>query len=132
MKKISTLFAVVLASSIVSAQETYLCIPDGSPGISWKSNIKKWTPTSFNVEDQKFLLKKTSSGWAWSRFGDSYSDECGEILASGLLTCNILGGELRFNKKSLRYLETHMFGYVDGVDSNANTPFFNFGKCSPL
>ena len=48
------------------------------------------------------------------------------------INCNLFLGEVIFDKKTLRYLKTYLPGYVDGVESNANTPNIMIGKCSPL
>ncbi|MEY5028045.1 MAG: hypothetical protein RLZ63_360 [Pseudomonadota bacterium] len=132
MKRIITLAAFFAASSVVNAQTAYLCIPDGASGISWNKSSKRWEQTKFNVQNVKLLLKKTNSGWEWSDFGESYSQKCGEINNVGFLNCDIIGGQLKFNKNTLRFMTTYLFGYVDGYDTNDDTPSIRFGKCSPL
>lgn len=132
MKKIITLAAFLAAPSLVSAQTAYLCMPNGASGISWNASTKKWGHANFNVKNIKYLLKKTDAGWEWSTFGKSFSQKCGEISASGILDCAIIGGQLRFNKQNLRYLNTYIYGYIDGGDNNDNTPGIEFGECSPL
>ena len=132
MKRIITLAAFFAASSVVNAQTAYLCIPDGASGISWNASTKKWGHTNFNVKNDKHLLKETDKGWEWSNFGKTFGQKCGEFSEAGFLECDIIGGQLRFNKKTLRFLKTYVWGYVEGVDNDNDTPAIVFGECSPL
>jgi len=132
MKSVVTLVALFSACSIVSAQTAYLCIPNGASGISWNASKKKWGHTNFNVSNVKHLLKKTGDGWEWSKFGQSSGIKCDEINDYGYLNCTLYFGDLRFNKKNLRYMTSYFIGYVDGKDNDDNTPNIEFGECSPL
>lgn len=114
------------------AQQAYVCVTNNSTGFRYNSNAQMWERAGFNVTDEKRLLKKIPSGWRWSDFGSQSGHDCGEINSFGLLNCNILFGELRFNKNTLRFIETYTVGYIDGKNDNKNTPGISIGTCSPL
>ena len=142
MKRIF-LFLLVLVSPIVSwGQTAYICIPSASNGFTVRQGGSKWEITKFRIDDVKKILKKNNGEWKWSRFGEStvFSD-CSDGISeekkndfnfAGYLFCDTLSGHVRINKKTLRYLETYEYGFVEGKDNNENTPFIEIGTCSPL
>ena len=130
MKSFIYVFPIVF-SSFVYAQDTYLCIPSSATGFSFTQKTSRWEESSFNIEEKKFLLKKKTGQWQWSNFGETNEYTCQERGQTSI-NCNLFLGEVIFDKKTLRYLKTYLPGYVDGVESNANTPHIMIGKCSPL
>jgi hypothetical protein len=129
MRKLITIFLFAICS-VAQAQDTYLCIPKSATGYSYEKSTKSWEITSFNVRNEKYLLKKKSGIWSWDEFGQNTSlSECKELITK--INCR-LAGELIFDKKTLRYLRTYIAGYVDGVNNNNNTPLIEIGTCSPL
>ncbi len=131
MRRLLFAYLIIFSNSVFS-QQAYICVQNLSTGFSYNSNSKTWERTAFKVDEEKKLLKKIPSGWKWSNFGSNYGHECGEINNSGFLNCNTLFGELRFNRNTLRFVETYTVGYTDGVNSNSNTPNISIGTCSPL
>ena len=130
MKSFLYVFVMVL-SSFVYAQDTYLCIPSSATGFSFTQKTNRWEETSFNIVEKKFLLKKKAGQWQWSNFGETYENMCQERSQTSI-NCNLIFGEVIFDKKTLRFLKTYLPGYVDGIETNANTPHMLIGKCSPL
>ena len=130
MKSFICVFVMVI-SSFVYAQDTYLCIPSSATGFSFTQKTNRWEETSFNIKEKKFLLKKKTGQWQWSNFGETAEYMCKESGQTSI-NCNEFFGEVIFNKKTLRFLKTYLPGYVDGVESNADTPHMMIGKCSPL
>jgi len=129
MSKLITIFLFAICS-VAQAQDTYLCIPKSATGYSYEKVTNNWEMSSFNVGNEKYLLKKKSNTWSWEKFGESNSfSSCKEM--NSRITCSLVG-DVIFDKKTLRYLRTYIAGYVDGVNNNNNTPLIEIGTCSPL
>jgi len=131
MKNPIALFLMLMFTNLCFAQQAYICLANDSTGFSYNTTTNSWVKTGFDVSDRKKLLKKVGSGWEWSSFGSNYAEKCGAINNYGLLNCDLLLGSIRFNKNTLRFIETYTVGYLDG-DKNGDTPHITIGKCSPL
>jgi hypothetical protein len=129
MKNYLYVFLIIL-SSFAYAQDAYLCLPKNATGFSYLQNSKSWEISTFNVSDNKYLLKNKSGKWFWDKFGRDFPNSCNEF--NQRITCNLFVGEVIFDKKTLRYIRTYVTGYVDGVTNNDNTPLIEIGTCSPL
>ena len=114
----------------VFSQTAYLCVPSKSTGFAFDG--RTWTNATFNIEKEKKLLKVNGNSSEWLDLGQQNGMLCGGFSANGVLSCNLVFGELWFNKKTLRYMETYLAGYVDGRDEKGNTPYITIGKCSPI
>lgn len=131
-KKI-TLMALALCATTNLLAQDYLCIATSAAGFVSNPTTKKWERAFFKIEDEKNVLKKGPNGYEWRDFGKSSGLLCeGTFNENGYLRCNVFYGSVIFNKKTLRYLETYTSGYVDGVDSNVNTPHMKIGNCTPI
>jgi len=130
MKKI---LLIALFPILSFAQNSYLCVPTSSTGFKFDSNTKKWNST-FLSNDLKQILIKTDSGWQWRDFGRNWGLKCDlKFEDDGLIICPVFYGEVKFNKKTLRYIQTYTAGYVEGIDNNKpDTPGMTIGTCSPL
>ena len=117
---------------MVSAQNTYLCVPSKITGFSYDGATKSWEQTRFTTDDSKKLLVKVNNQWEWRSFGQQFGDKCGVMSDAGWINCRLLFGTLRFNKNNLRYIQTYTVGYTDGVNNNDNTPSITIGTCTPL
>ncbi len=132
--KIVVIFSLLCFSSISFGEDiSYLCIPTKATGFYYNKSTKEWTNSTFKVGDEKLLIKKKGSSWEWSKFGDKISHKtCGYRTDVEQVDCLTSGGDLTLNLKTLRYIQILLYGYIDGVDSNDNTPAITIGKCSPL
>lgn len=130
MKKTFLLFALI-ASFNLHAQEAYLCIATQTAGFYFNNKNKQWESTKFQTSDVKYLLKKKSNGWEFMDFGSNAGLACGNFHQSRL-KCDLILGELYFDNKTLRFLKTYVTGYIDGRNSNEDTPSVQIGSCSPL
>lgn len=54
------------------------------------------------------------------------------FIEEGEFSCNTFGGEWSMNISNGRFLSTYTWGYVDGVNSNDNTPSIEVGSCSKI
>lgn len=131
MKKLIFMFSSLIFTNICIAQQAYICVANDSTGFNYNANTSSWGRAGFKVNDEKKLLKKVGQEWEWSSFGTTFTHKCGEINSHGYLNCDVIFGTLRFNKNTLRYIETYTVGYIDG-DKGGNTPSITIGKCSPL
>mgnify|MGYP001823129356 CR=1 FL=1 len=59
------------------------------------------------------------------------SDDDSEESSVNALVCNSFLGQLNFSKETLRYIESYMFGYVQGKDNKYNAPKVTVGTCVP-
>lgn len=141
---------------------TYLCIADASGGIRYDDASNQWVGTRFNtdkryiltakanglVNDPIFDLPKMTYIITWKQHGANWdefmsgcwtvSDELRKInpmssyLDFGSLNCRAYGGPLTVNFNNLRFMSTYLYGFVDGMDNNENTPFIHVGKCTKI
>lgn len=131
MKRIAFALLVLIPLSGF-AQNSYLCLPNSSAGFSYNNASKKWERSFFNVGDTKNLLNKSAKGWVWSEFGEKGGYACKEPKDGSVIRCDLILGELIFDKKTQRYIKTYVVGYTDGRDDNNNTPNMTIGSCTPL
>jgi len=127
-------FLLIALFPILSfAQNSYLCVPTSSTGFKFDSNTKKWN-RKFLSDDLKQILIKTDGDWKWKNFGQEWGLVCNkDFEKDGLLICPVIGGEVKFNKKTLRYIQTYTMGYIEGIENNkSDTPGMTIGTCSPL
>ena len=121
---------------------TYLCIPDQSTGFNFDKQARRWVQTNFNVKDRKYLLALTDGKWYWDHIGHERDQRfvgCGHFDDDGLLMCHWYGEDVRFNRKTLRFLSTRVNGYaVSNLDDEKDGPYWpvsqtiEIGTCSPL
>ena len=133
MKKIFAAFLFIFSSTVACSQEAYICIPKSSTGFRYNKLTNNWEQTQFKVSEEKKIIRKTDRGWERRIFGEKSGDSCkGDFNEYGFLFCYWFGGQTKFNRKHLRYLETYEIGYIDGKDVDGNTPYIEIGTCSPL
>jgi hypothetical protein len=141
MKKIFLTLLLSLVISQAFGQDTYLCIPNKRTGFAYNASTKSWEQTGFRTGDTKKILRRTNGQWKWHLFGEKDSPyDCGgvdfgrpdDFNIAGFIFCRVSGGHMRMNKNSLRYVETHELGFIDGKDDKSLTPLIEIGTCSPL
>jgi len=54
------------------------------------------------------------------------------ISDQGSFSCRVIGGDLNVNLLNGRFLQSYVWGYVDGADDNNNTPNIEIGTCSRI
>lgn len=120
------------AQSGQSVQKTLLCIAEKSTGFFFDEKSRSWLSTNFNVaSEKKYLLKKDSSDWIWSEFGDSSGTTCKAFGNTAFVRCDLLLGTVSVDWARLRFVKTYTSGFISG-DNNQDTPHITIGKCSPL
>lgn len=137
------------AADLEKLKEQFLCVGEQVSGFSYDKNSKQWGSTRFS-NTGKFVISKSTGGKAAfeiTEVGERYPiGACKEGFSSeGILYCELWLGTFRFNKTNGRFMQTHLFGYIEVgqaqifsergdvvIDSNANTPYMQIGKCSPF
>ncbi len=134
MKKFYLLLIYLILNipTIATAQDSYLCVSEAIGGISYDAARKKWEGTKITNDNNKLIITKKNNLWKLKEFGGSTEFDCDEPRKTGSFRCEIFFGEFLFNPKTKRFLQTFIFGYIDGKDNNENTPSIIIGKCSPL
>ena len=142
MKKILTGIVFLTFTNLCLSQEAYLCIPTAISGVKFNSSSGRWEHANFRIGDRKKILKKATDKWEWRTFGQDYlfsaCNSGGEpankngFNSAGYLFCDVLGGNMRINKNTLRYIETYEIGFINGKDNDSDTPYIEIGTCSPL
>ena len=139
------LFVLALAqftSLAANADETsYICVADSATGFLFQNG--EWRSQHFRT-DSKFIVRPGNDSipergdpWVVVRLGETYSiARCdGFDAESGWLnSCSGWLGDLKFNRKTLKYLRTYTAGYVnaDPGKENDNNPLIEIGRCSAM
>ena len=139
MNKILVLL-LLMVSTNVFANGSYLCIADKSTGFSFNKRSETYESENFNVSESKYILKNNNNTLEWTDFGKNYSICEGSFNTYGFFNCNALGEQIIFNKNNLRYVKSSIFGYTSVgspfgksvIKDGENTPFIEIGKCSPM
>jgi hypothetical protein len=112
---------------------TYLCIPDFGTGFSYTPEKKAWEVTRFRTKDRKYILSKSSGEWIWKDFGSDSGYPCSEFDKSGVIACGFGGvADVAFSRNTMRFRDSYLSGYVDGIDNSHNTPSVTIGTCTKL
>ncbi len=142
VKGIIVALAVAAASTAANADEGWLCVDELSAGIRYFPELEKWQSVRL-IADHKYLIRKWSEDdfsiflerreWVVLSLGDPIPDyTCGGIGELGYLYCTGIYGTMQMNTKTLRFLNTYNFGYIDGTDEPGNTPRISAGTCAPM
>ena len=116
--------------------EEYLCTPDASGGLGYDKVTKSWNASSFETGRHYIVKIKDKDNPAYAA-SVSYIDEtlpsylCKEETSVNAVVCNSFLGQLNFSMETLRYIESYMFGYVQGKDNKYNAPKVTVGTCVP-
>ena len=135
MKKLLTASLLMLCSSAVPAEE-YMCTPEASGGLGYDKISKSWSANRFET-GRHYIVKVNDKDNPTYAASVTYVDEtlpsylCEEESSVNALVCNSFLGQLNFSKETLRYIESYMFGYVQGKDNKYNAPKVTVGTCVP-
>jgi hypothetical protein len=153
-----TLLFGIWDCAIAQNEESYFCETEAVGGLSYDATDKKWKGTSFN-DRNKFALRvqiiepsNTKERKAYDNFrvtitpyGESKGSDCTNLNAWGKIRfflndnlasyiwCDI-GGivDFAFNSQTNRFLKIYPVGFLDGKESNDNTPYIAGGTCTKL
>ena len=138
-------FAVSFAQR--SREGTYSCAAESSGGIFYNNQTKKWEGTGFRpLSKFVFELKYVRT----TADADEYAvtitpDGSNNALACtadrtplvqidelDFLVCRTRFYNYKFNLKAGRFVEAYLMGYVNGRDSNDDTPVMSGGVCKKI
>src|SRR5262245_28457723 len=132
-----------------SKDVAYRCVGQAAAGLSYNEQTKKWEGASFRPQ-QQFVLKMK-----FVRARENVSDYGATVTTSGKDTglpctstdtdetvtvtdsdrsfsCTTVAYDYVFNLSTNRFLSMYVYGYVDGKDSNDNTPVVEGGICTKI
>ena len=145
-------FMVTMTFAVSFAQQQskdgiYSCAAETSGGIFYNNQTKKWEGTGFRPLS-KFVLSvkyvRTTTDV------DEYAvtvmpDGSGDALACtadrtplvqfdelDFLVCRTRFYNYKFNLKAGRFVEAYLMGYVNGQDTNDDTPVLSGGVCTKI
>ena len=144
-------FAATITVSASLAQQpnegAYSCAAEFSGGIVYNHQTKKWEGSSFRPLS-KFTLKLkyvrteangdeyavtiTSSGRNDALPCISYRTQLAQIDEFGYLVCRTKFFNYKFNLKAGRFVEAYLMGYINGLDTNDDTPMLSGGACTKI
>lgn len=135
----NVLVFALLGVAFPAAATDWICVPDMSTGFKWKST--RWESVNFNTDHTYIVSEVPSYDWLGAQIGaevnrpgSPYAEyRCeGSIPDNGVLVCGAPAMNFIFNSGTLRYQEYYGIGFLDGSDTEGNTPFIEIGKCSAL
>lgn len=135
MKKLLSVSLLLLCSGSVMAEQ-YMCTPEASGGLGYEKTTNSWNASSFDT-GRNYIVKVNDKEHPSYAATVTYLNEtlpsylCKEETTVNALVCNSFLGQLNFSKEKLRYIESYMFGYVQGKDNKYNAPKVTVGTCSP-
>jgi hypothetical protein len=135
-------FIAGLAPAVALADpHAYLCIADQATGFKYDKNLKEWKLAIFHTNNERYILKLKDNQWYWSEFGNPSHEppQCDQFNSSGNIKCVLTIDEdimeiVSFNRNTLRYQFTYVFGYVDPLPmyEGSDTPSIEIGRCSEM
>jgi hypothetical protein len=143
VKAVIALGVLLLATSAVASETSYLCVTDLATGFSFDKTTSSWKVANFAPRGKYLVSRSSGKGYAWEvkAVGDKEPQAtCKKDFSEfGTLVCEGFT-ELRMNRNSGRFLAIYAIGYwsddknlLDGIlREGANTPNMEIGKCSPL
>jgi hypothetical protein len=161
-KRLAFGLSALLASSLsILASEvqdlTYFCVEEFSGGLHYDETAKKWRGATFRA-DTKFILRlkhirsRTQKDFIGkdeqvqdydvtiTESGSSVAKPCHNYPASKTITldpsrwlrCSDSVERYIFNLNNNRFLSAYLYGYVNGKDTNEDTPHVGGGTCTKI
>ncbi len=137
--------AVSLAQQ--SNEGSYSCAAESSGGIFYNDQTKKWEGTSFRplskftlrlkyvrttTERDEYTVTVAPNGGNDALLCNPYGTQLAQIDEFGFLVCRTDFYNYKFNLKAGRFVEAYLIGYINGHDSNADTPVVSAGVCKKI
>jgi hypothetical protein len=139
--------SVAVSFAQQSTEGSYSCTAESSGGIFYNDQTKKWEGTGFRPLS-KFILRlkyvrttpeKDEYAVTVTRNGDnnalpciSYRTQLVQTDEFGFLICRTDFYNYKFNLKAGRFVEAYLMGYINGHDTNADTPVVSGGVCTKI
>lgn len=156
VRMMPAVLALVLSTS--ASAEGWVCAADHAVGYKYIDATGRWTPTTFDATDDKYVITKAAAQdlqyrsdarWVIKRVGEqvalSYCGALGQPEDGGWLTCDGLD-EFTFRSTSSRFTLIHT-GFLNSSPDEINemrkvlrlkdgqsipSPFMLIGRCTAL
>jgi len=151
---------VTSANAQLGKDASYFCISEFAGGVAYDQATKKWKGTALRTNNKfvlrlKFVNSRVEKTFfrgdeivhdyniTFTETGSNSPEPCIDVRQSkpritvgydGLMTCtsSLDLNEYIFNLTKNRFLATYLIGYIDGKDSNENTPAVSGGICAKI
>ena len=144
-------FMVSISAALSFAQQSkdgaYSCAAESSGGIFYNDQTKKWAGTSFRplskfilrlkyvrttTEGDEYAVTVTPNGRNDALPCISYRTQLVQTDEFGFLVCRTEFHNYKFNLKTGRFVEVYLMGYINGHDTNDDTPVVSGGVCTKI
>jgi hypothetical protein len=158
---LATATVAIAQNPVVGADYSgsYLCKTLAAGGVAPLGGGDVWQATTFDVSDDTYLVKVADTGkridnifeTAKERvyvvgvkkfgtkdesvncYGKSRRTEGAEVVSTdGEMNCVFIGTEYLFDFKTMRFQTMFRGGYMDGSETNRDTPYVSVGKCDKI
>ena len=68
----------------------------------------------------------------FKRFGDNFTYFCNRSKAAARVSCGGAALGMIMDTEHLRFMSHYLFGYLDGDNSNKDTPVITIGTCTKM
>jgi hypothetical protein len=152
---LAILCAVTGAANAQSIGSNFYCRDEFSGGLGFNERGKNWQGAVFSSRNNFVLhmeeVGTTASGkyaiearrLAVTPEGDSQAVRCLDLtqdvadmervqIQKDIVRCTASVTEYQFNLKNNRFLRVYAYGYVNGADTNDDTPYISGGRCTKI
>jgi hypothetical protein len=150
---------LLLVASIATAEQrrdgSYLCVEEAAGGLFYNANSNKWEGATFRPSGKfilrlKFVQSRTEilggvggmsisvDDYQVTKEGGDSAVPCDRAhkktagLYDGVLICDATLHSYKFDFQTNRFLRAYLVGFIDGKDSNDNTPHVAGGTCTKI
>ena len=144
-------FMATITVAVSFAQQategTYFCAAESSGGIFYNDQTKKWEGTSFRplskftlrikyvrttTQGDEYAVTVTPYGRDVALPCTSHRTQLAQIDKFNYLGCRTEFYDYKFNLKASRFVEAYLIGYINGHDTNDDTPVVSGGVCTKI
>src|SRR5215831_3903158 len=130
-----------------SNEGAYSCAAESSGGMFYNDRTKKWEGTSFRplskfiltlkyvrttTQGEEYVVTVTPDGKTDALPCISNSAQLAQGEEFGFLVCQTKFYDYKFNFESGRFVEAYLRGYLNGRNTNDDTPVVSAGVCTKI
>ena len=132
---------VLMAFSANASAEGWLCVAEIEGGFDYDKSTKTWVHKNFKANSKYLIRRPEKKGNAWvvvevgQSFPFFYCEE--EVDKFGELSCQGMGGNLRFNTQMLKFAVSSTHSYFAELESftkdeRPDSMWIGAGLCSAI
>ncbi|WP_153003766.1 hypothetical protein [Aureimonas ureilytica] len=135
-RAIAGMAALLMSYAPAAAGSGYICVIEKTVGFKLKG--KTWEEAFLKGPPEIYIVQRLPNGAITAKqTGFELEGQCVERLfangtATGSLDCQVMLTDLTINTKSMRFQTVYPIGYLDGKDTDSDTPSLAIGKCTTL